>query len=340
MKDSPNLDLLRAIAVGLVVVSHLGLNLGWGGARYDIEVLGRVGVGIFFVHTCLVLMMSLERQGGTALPFLIRRAFRIYPLAIAAVLVAALGKWLWNQPLSGLEVLSNLLLIQNVTGHASMPGPLWSLPFEVQMYLFLPLLFGVTHAPKAAGRLVLLWAGFVAAVSIAWAAGWSLSLLEYVPCFLPGVLAYALGRRVKARFSPVVMFAPVAVGVAAIPTLVASGVPQTPLLWVLCAALGLSIPLCRQLDAAWLARAAKVVATYSYGIYLTHMLALWLGLVAMAAHHWTIQLGTSLIMLAGLAYAAYHGIEKHGIKLGVRLARRIPVTYPSGAKKARAMRAT
>jgi len=53
---------------------------------------GLFGVLIFFVHTCLVLMYSMERSGlnGSSLhkDFYIRRVFRIYPLSILAVGVA------------------------------------------------------------------------------------------------------------------------------------------------------------------------------------------------------------------------------------------------------------
>jgi len=90
MKDSYNLDLLRATAVLLVLVSHLlyALSLrhpilessGWA----DL-IPGPLGVWMFFIHTTLVLMMSLERLSAgasVAARFYIRRLFRIYPLSI------------------------------------------------------------------------------------------------------------------------------------------------------------------------------------------------------------------------------------------------------------------
>src|ERR1700691_3391124 len=58
--DLPNLDMLRACAVMMVLVDHTfqavikhSVRLTW---------LGRCGVLLFFVHTSCVLMMSLDRH--------------------------------------------------------------------------------------------------------------------------------------------------------------------------------------------------------------------------------------------------------------------------------------
>ena len=83
--EDRNLDVLRAIAVLFVFVGHL-FDFWFGGAA----VLGdwlhgmtRMGVILFFVHTSLVLMRSLERLAPGNPHFMrefyIRRIFRIYP---------------------------------------------------------------------------------------------------------------------------------------------------------------------------------------------------------------------------------------------------------------------
>ena len=142
--DLPNLDLLRTVAVLLVFVGHLMLTAGVRG----LGDVGRFGVLLFFVHTSLVLMLSMERLGLTGgklyFAFLIRRFFRIYPLSVLAVLSALAfhfpsAPWVSGYIETGWkENLSNIFLIQNVTHSGSVLAVLWSLPFEIQMYAILP----------------------------------------------------------------------------------------------------------------------------------------------------------------------------------------------------------
>jgi peptidoglycan/LPS O-acetylase OafA/YrhL len=153
---SYNLDLLRTIAVSLVLTQHLCLrlhveHLGWA----PTDCLGLFGVLLFFVHTSLVLMYSMERSGLLRLrlvkDFYIRRIFRIYPLSILAVISALVLHIASNvNGVAGLSygprpgtraILSQILLVQNLIHVQSIVNVLWSLPYEVQMYLFLPFLF-------------------------------------------------------------------------------------------------------------------------------------------------------------------------------------------------------
>jgi len=339
MKDSPNLDLLRTVAVALVVGSHLSPSIEGGAAlkSFNFYTFGRLGVALFFVHTTLVLMMSLERTGPGALAFFVRRFFRIYPLSVFMVLLMALLHLRYNEPVTGPQVLANLLLVQNFTGHGSMPDQLWTLPFEVQMYLLLPALFLV--ARRSVRWVALICAGALALGLVLFFTVWGartdvLTPFHYIPCFLPGVLAYVLRR--PGILSPVWLFAFIAAAAVGVPMLVSAGLPETPLFWLVCFGLGLLIPACRELTIASLARAAHVVARYSYGIYLTHVLAFWLGFAGlMAAMPPVARWGMALLMLAGLPFVVYRVIEEPGIRLGKRLAdrmgRRIPAALPGTA---------
>lgn len=323
------LDGVRAIAVLLVVVCHLLLQVMDGAppAYYSIHAMGHLGVAIFFVHTTLVLLASMERHGAAAIPFYVRRFFRIYPLSICIVLLIALLQVAANAPIDMRRVLSNLLLVQNITGDHPTIGPLWSLPYEMQMYLCLPVLYAlITRTRRPLAWTVLLYAGSV--VLAASDAGnldhfhvpaTNASLLRFVPCFIPGALAFVLSGQLPRVLPPAVLAALMTGVVALAPALVAIGLPETPVMWAACLLLALAIPACRELTHGPTTTAARTIATYSYGVYLTHVFALGAidGLMPGPA---IVQWVAMLILLPGLAYICYHGIEKRGIALGERLA--------------------
>ena len=329
---SANLDVLRSIAVLFVVVSHVLIeHFGYGKGTYSTQTLGTLGVLIFFVHTCLVLMLSLERQEikdnqypGT-IPFLVARVFRIYPLSVVVVSIVVLIDWATSSAHhGGWTVLSNLLLIQNITGHESIPPVLWSLPFELQMYLFLPILYMlVTISGRFARYCVgLLWIGMIFVILAVWRLGWDYSLIMFFPCFLPGVLAYCL-KDVKKQLAPGLMFSFVGVMAVIYPWLVAHGIKATMLSWPICLALGLMIPYCHEIESAKLKKLGEIIARYSFGIYLIHV-----PMINFAFHYlrkeppivsWMVFfLGTS-----GLSFLAYHAIEKPCTEFGKALSERL-----------------
>jgi peptidoglycan/LPS O-acetylase OafA/YrhL len=332
--DSANLDVLRSSAVLFVVASHLPITAALvGNGAYHTQSLGTFGVVIFFVHTCLVLMLSLDRDAGKAggfpgtMPFLIRRAFRIYPLSMLVVL--AVSAIAWAQ--SGVSpnwwaVTSNLLLIQNFTGHQSTPLVLWSLPYEFQMYLFLPALYMLVRRAGASSTywLLTLWLAAIGLVAVFWRLGWNYELVRYFPCFLPGVLAFALWRSPR-RFPPWVLFLYIGVVAVLYPWVVANGVKGTMVAWPACLGLGLLIPRCREIQTMPLRRAGKIVAKYSYGIYLVHS-----PLVGFAFHYLgdqpvVVQWAVFISCLVLLPYFAFHVIENPGIRMGRALAQRLLV---------------
>lgn len=89
--DSANLDCLRAYAVLFVYVGHLLQTLRVDGTTHRVTIfdVAQTGVLIFFVHTSLVLLLSLERLDVTGwrlfAVFYTRRLFRIYPLSMLTV---------------------------------------------------------------------------------------------------------------------------------------------------------------------------------------------------------------------------------------------------------------
>ncbi len=321
---SPNLDLLRSLAVTFVVASHLLLDrsvVSPGG--YDTHTLGTLGVMIFFVHTCMVLMFSLQRQAGIyrsnfAVSFMVARAFRIFPLSIVVVaLLSLLERMVTGTGPSLSTFLSNILLIQNITGAASITPVLWSLPFEFQMYFFLPALYLLSqYSGEHSSRYILvLWCTFVGLVFVFWLLGVDFSLIKFFPCFLPGVLAFCQRRRARS-LPPAALLAYVA-GVALLyPLIVGHGFSATVFSWLICLMLGMTIPRCAEIKSQLVRTGSNIIARYSYGIYLVH------DPIRYFCFHYLKGLSVfeswSLYICAvlGLSYLAYHWIEKPGIALG------------------------
>ena len=320
---SSSLDTLRATAVSLVVASHLLPHLGVESGLYHLQALGVLGVFIFFVHTSLVLMLSLQRQSaeagrwGLAADFLLRRALRIYPLSLATLLVTATFG-LSTTVATPAVLLSNILLVQNLVPHPSLPEALWSLPYEMQMYLVLPALFLCARACPRLSVWLGLWLAGCAAVLALHALGLNYHPFIFIPCFLAGVLAYATGFG-NGRLPPRWIAIYVSVAIMALPLLVGAGLPENLLAWPFCLGLGLLLHLCRDAHPLPFQRLISRITTYSYGIYLVHgpclMLAFGLPLG---------MVGSTLVftvLTAAAAITGYHLVEAPFIAYGRRLTR-------------------
>ena len=341
--ESRNLDLLRTAAVSCVLAAHLVLSLisspypqshnEWIPELYE---LGRVGVQIFFVHTSLVLLLSLERNQSPSLfrNFYIRRFFRIYPLSTACILIVLLlgipyiprDSFL---PPGWRDILSNLFLIQNLTGARDLISPLWSLPLEVQMYVLLPLIF-VLLRRFGSGPLVLgMWTAAFALVRFS-------PLLAFFPCFFGGVFAYQLSKEKPFR-------APAALWPAALALLlilhawfrhaIAADVRSD---FVMCMFLGGLIPNFRDLRPSWLTTTCHVIAKYSYGIYLFHLPIIWLAFFRLIALPLSLRWALFIILMCTIPLVAYHCLEAPMISFGRRLVSRrsgtTMATIPQGSR--------
>jgi peptidoglycan/LPS O-acetylase OafA/YrhL len=329
-RASANLDFLRMTAVLLVLGQHLTRRI-YADSTVPTSFLGLFGVLLFFVHTSLVLMYSMQRSGlhGRALlkDFYIRRAFRIYPLSILAVSAALVLHLDSNvNGIAGLShgsfpgtkaVISQILLFQNLLHVKSIVNVLWSLPFELQMYVFLPFLFAWVQRRNGCRWFVGLWAMSLLA---AWAQphfGFlsRVSLLRFVPCFLPGVIAFALPRTARLRAFAYPLFIIGLVGVFIL-------IPKLEMGWFLCLVLGLGIPFFEEIENAWVRLVSHRIATYSYGIYISHQFCIWfaVGVLANFATWFRISVLVGTLLLVPVLL--YHCIEAPMIHLGTRLAGR------------------
>jgi peptidoglycan/LPS O-acetylase OafA/YrhL len=337
--DLPNLDFMRAVAVLLVLFGHLTYFLGlmnWGPVRLILA--GIMGVQIFFVHTCLVLMLSLERQWKNQSAaelfgsFMVRRVFRIYPLSIFVIcLVVAFrlpmaelhsGQFV-AMPLHPGLVVSNLLLVQS--SRYSILGPTWSLPYEMAMYLFLPWLFLLLYPNKSCWKLLAGWllSVFAGLTFLAYGGGKYNNFLLYVACFLPGVIAYQL-QRTPRRQLPAFVWPGVVVGVVLLFLWNQNLVANTWITgWIACLALGISAPFFAQITAPWLTEPSRLIAKYSYGIYLTHFFCIWLMFDVL---HYVLpraaRLALFVVLVVLLSVGFYHFLEEPLIQLGKRVAKR------------------
>lgn len=335
LQHSSNLDVMRAVAVlcvllhhlALTVHDHLGLLPVWTLDHF--RGLGHAGVLMFFVHTSMVLMESLDRLiAGERKPtavFYIRRAFRIYPLAIVAIVVALVlhvpsKTWGEPDPVTRRIVVTNLLLIQNLIGKKQVLGPLWSLPYEVQMYIVLPLLHFVAVRARAVSNLLLLYGGFCLVGLGLLLVTPRLNMFAYIPCFLCGVLCYAISRRQPRKLVPGALWLPfLLVAIACFVTPIGFGQEATDWSgWLLCLALGCTIPFVRDVRNRVLATAGQQLAQYSYGVYLFHPVVLWLVFMKLPAMALAPQLLLFVLLTAVIAVAGYHTVELSMMKLGKR----------------------
>ena len=347
--DIANLDILRAVAVMLVLGNHLTVTLQVRG----LGSFGHLGVLLFFVHTALVLMMSMARTGlrDTALyeNFLIRRLFRMYPLSVLCVLLVVILRipitaWAAGYVWQGWGVLvSNLLLTQNLTHSVSVNGVLWSLPYEIQMYALLPIIYLILDKRRRPSTAILLWllsvgVAFGECVFQPFGSDDRYLLTRYFPCFMSGIIAWSMIGRSNRPKCPSWGWPIALAGLILLSRTLTSWINLHPAVsgnhswhsyfpdlasdWLCATLTGLLIPHFAQMQSAVVRLIAKTVAKYSYGIYLFHVPVLWLTLVRFRTQWPALNLALALLSLAVVCVAGYHFIEEPFIEWGKRLADR------------------
>jgi peptidoglycan/LPS O-acetylase OafA/YrhL len=333
------LDLLRAFAVLSVFVGHF---LAVSPINWNPGVFPKFGVVIFFVHTALVLMFSLrrlDRDGGghETLRFYIRRIFRIYPLSIVCVLLVVAAHTPRWPPAGVVEtatppvLIANLLLVQNLIPLPSVTAPLWSLPFEIQMYLVLPLCYFVVEKLRRSP----LYLYAAAVLLMALPSAWLHLVLPYVPCFLGGVAAYVLSKNMRPRYGWKSLLVLLIVSCAiygyagnwllsAVALRHAAWGARMEIVWnwIFATEIGLLIGFFGEVKCHFVRRASYEIAKYSYGIYLSHLPIMWLAFDRMAAYPRALQWTTFAVLSCLMPLAAYHLIESPLIRVGGVVANR------------------
>jgi peptidoglycan/LPS O-acetylase OafA/YrhL len=317
------LDGWRATSILLVLAGHL-LPLGphgWGmnGAA------AASGMAIFFTLSGFLITQFLLHRPEVR-PFLLRRIFRIAPLAWGAMLALALA----NRAGGG-TVAANLLFVANLPPDHLMNGGehLWSLCVEVQFYLGIALLVAVCGR-RGLWLLPAICLG-ITALRVAQGATISIYTWQRVDEILAGATLALFHARSPAWTARLPAWLPLAL----LPVLFASAHDAGGALaylrpYLAAAAVGTSLYAAPD----WMRRAfasapARYVAEISYALYVFHAMfaATWLGS------------GNTLVkyakrpLLLGLTFAAAHlstfRFERPMIALGKRFERGAPQVAPA-----------
>jgi peptidoglycan/LPS O-acetylase OafA/YrhL len=371
----PYLDSIRGLAALYVAIGHIWQFIVFQPPYANLPKIfsllnfGHIAVGIFIVLSGYCLMLPIASQGhveqeaGWIKAFLRRRAYRIYPAYIVAIvisllLIAATGvgmdpQRIWTKGLnhfSGESIGSHLLLMHNLTRFQwTINTPMWSVALEWQIYL----VFGAILIPlwKRVHPYVMLAVLFALT---AWTSGIpSLhdKCLWFVGLFFMGAIAACYGTRTSAGVEGLGLPSKlwnVAGLRCAIPALLVFALTSTKanLILVSDIALGIGVSGCLVwLQRTWnhtpehrlfkvlSAKPLTVLGAMSYSIYLLHFPILetanaWLvgkfpPLAVMA-----IQAGVVLPIVLGLSWLSYKFIELPFMRMGKRI-RPEGITQPS-----------
>lgn len=203
-EEDARIEGLRGIAALMVLVSHYAgywtATLGWLG-------FATTGVDLFFVLSGFVFapyVLSHKRLAWW--PHVVRRFFRLYPLYIVALLIYAFLKQGENGVWT--ELLRHLAMAHTLGGidRAFFFNPaFWSLPPEVEFYLFMPAIAWLVHR---VGVWRLFW--MAVALRLALVAPGTPGVMEITPMsistvhlpgllveFMVGVVVYELAFRAR-----------------------------------------------------------------------------------------------------------------------------------------------
>jgi peptidoglycan/LPS O-acetylase OafA/YrhL len=269
-------------------------------------------------------------SGGMApgVEFLYKEAFRLFPLSWFFILFT----WISGIPqasvhphvLQGLTIgpkvlLSNLTLTQNVLGAPDILGQLWSLPSVEYVPATASPFLAQSKVPARIRFAAWPIAGVVGLLHVyslrSLLGMWRLNVLTFLPCFVPGVMAYVLCRQ-KQPFLNSLLW-PLSLITLVFVFLLR---PSWPFAWIVALAVGLSVVLFKEQPRPYLHAVTRSIAKYSYGIYLGHTLCIWVAFSVLHRSPWYAQVLGYAILLVTIPALCFRVIEKPCIDLGKRIA--------------------
>ena len=254
-----------------------------------------------------------------------QRIFRIYPISIIVVILSFFIIYYKN--LTGLDpklFWSNIFLIQNLVYYNELPGVksiptvIWTLCYEVQMYIILPFLYLLTKKSDCKKLMIFLYIICVIFILVNKYFNTPLfNITKYFPCFISGVLGYIYFKENTRKISCIYLISYLLLSIIFYPIIVAKNIPENLLGVIFCFILGLLIPLTKEISFKFVNNFSKQIAKYSYTIYLFH------GFVINTFIHlqvpYLIKIFLIILALSFVCYVIYNFIENPMIKLGKKL---------------------
>ncbi|MBN8726169.1 MAG: acyltransferase [Xanthomonadales bacterium] len=346
-----SIDALRAIAALLVVWLHVTESFAAAGgpalggraladAAWALD-LGRVGVVVFFLISGFVIPPSLDMSRPAPLAsFAVKRLLRIYPAYWLSIPLSAFAAWwLWDRPFGAAELLVNATLLQDMLGVPAASGVYWTLLVELAFYALCMLLAwgGSLHHAQRIGAIALALAGLHLAIVFGfWLDGAGGTLLALLPFHLSLMLTGSLCR--QAQSGPGLPIVPRRMLRALL--LFFLVVFPAGAAWALgpahnyavSSALGVAIFLAGTRLIRIESRLSDWLGRISYSIYLFHMpvfypLLWWVTRQPLDSawrnQHLAIWFMAVLAATLLVAELAYRFVERPGMRLGQRWARRL-----------------
>jgi peptidoglycan/LPS O-acetylase OafA/YrhL len=150
------------------------------------------------------------------------------------------------------------------------------------------------------------------------------TLFSYAPCFMSGAVAYKLAGKaqwkLKATCWPLLLFSVAGMRLSFTkPTAYLQTLPVFVDWWILCAFIGFAIPFFGQLTMTAVTTTSKVVAKYSYSVYMSHLFCMWITLEKMHSFPLLVRMLAFVVLLVAVSVTLYHSVEHPFIKLGQQL---------------------
>lgn len=362
MRKLPYIDLMRATAIILVVMVHVGQKSGSQSILFTyFYSFGQMGVQLFFVASALTLCMSLEKRVSEKqliVKFYVRRFFRIAPLYYLGILIyvvyfSVYFKTILPPHFDAMDLVLNILFVHGISPSAMntvVPGG-WSIGCEMLFYVLFPFLFKYVSTLRKAIFFLFISVGIDLLFNYILAKTTSTSIVvnsnstkyyfiaNQLPAFSWGFILYYLTKRniLNRNRRKVIgisfLFLPITVGLL---LWVWKNDPVGPLSHCFVPAIGGGLFMVVGILYQSIKMAPRIILKIgqcSYSIYILHFVIVWSILPLLLKINWYGKMfGTMrfcigfvvvLFISYGIAILTENYIEKKGIKLGQKLLSKI-----------------